>query len=116
VWERDGGRCAWPLEGGCVCGSTHQLELDHIDGWALGGSGAVVYVAIPAGQTGNVVGAFDAVVGGNHCVEGSVTVNVTAHGSGRGTVVAGSLGLVSITCPVGPTPQTVSASFSATRI
>jgi hypothetical protein len=35
VWERDKGCCAWPLENG-VCGSTRQLELDHINGWALG--------------------------------------------------------------------------------
>jgi hypothetical protein len=36
VWERDGGRCAYPLENGGVCGSTYQLELDHIKGFALG--------------------------------------------------------------------------------
>jgi 5-methylcytosine-specific restriction endonuclease McrA len=36
VWERDGGRCAFPLENGGVCGSTHQLELDHVRGFALG--------------------------------------------------------------------------------
>src|SRR5512146_1851751 len=36
VWERDHGCCAWKLENGQVCGSTYQLELDHIDGWALG--------------------------------------------------------------------------------
>ena len=36
VWERDGGRCAYPLENGGVCGSTHQLELDHREGFALG--------------------------------------------------------------------------------
>jgi hypothetical protein len=36
VWERDGGRCVWPLEGGGVCGSTRRIELDHVDGWALG--------------------------------------------------------------------------------
>jgi hypothetical protein len=36
VWERDGGRCAFPLENGGVCGSMHKLELDHIEGFALG--------------------------------------------------------------------------------
>jgi hypothetical protein len=36
VWERDGGCCAWPLENGGVCGSTHKLQLDHVEGWALG--------------------------------------------------------------------------------
>jgi hypothetical protein len=36
VWERDQGCCAWPLEGGGVCGSTRRIELDHVDGWALG--------------------------------------------------------------------------------
>jgi hypothetical protein len=34
VWERDGGRCTWPLDSGGCCGSTHRLELDHIDPWA----------------------------------------------------------------------------------
>jgi 5-methylcytosine-specific restriction endonuclease McrA len=29
VWERDQGRCVWPLDGGGVCGSTHRLEIDH---------------------------------------------------------------------------------------
>jgi hypothetical protein len=36
VWERDHGCCAWKLENGGVCGSTSQLEFDHIAGWALG--------------------------------------------------------------------------------
>jgi hypothetical protein len=36
VWARDGGRCVWPLENGGVCGSTRQLELDHVEGFALG--------------------------------------------------------------------------------
>jgi hypothetical protein len=34
VWQRDGGRCSWPLDGGGSCGSTHQLELDHVVPWA----------------------------------------------------------------------------------
>jgi 5-methylcytosine-specific restriction endonuclease McrA len=34
VWERDGGRCSWPLDGGGTCGSTHRLELDHQLPWA----------------------------------------------------------------------------------
>ncbi len=34
VWQRDGGRCCWPLDGGGVCGSTHRLELDHVVPWA----------------------------------------------------------------------------------
>ena len=38
VWKRDGGKCAWPLEGGGICGSTRRVELDHIDGFALGGA------------------------------------------------------------------------------
>jgi 5-methylcytosine-specific restriction endonuclease McrA len=41
VWERDGGRCSFPLEGGGVCGSTYQLELDHITPVARGGSSTV---------------------------------------------------------------------------
>jgi hypothetical protein len=41
VWERDGGRCQWPLEAGGVCGSTLRVELDHIQPRALGGSSTV---------------------------------------------------------------------------
>ncbi len=41
VWERDEGRCTWPLDGGGRCGSTHQLELDHIDPWARWGEETV---------------------------------------------------------------------------
>jgi 5-methylcytosine-specific restriction endonuclease McrA len=29
VWARDGGCCQWPVDSGGVCGSTHQVELDH---------------------------------------------------------------------------------------
>ncbi len=41
VWERDGGCCAWPLDGGGCCGSTHRLQLDHIVPWARGGENTV---------------------------------------------------------------------------
>ena len=34
VWERDGGRCSWPIDGGGCCGSSHRLELDHVVPWA----------------------------------------------------------------------------------
>jgi hypothetical protein len=37
VWKRDQGRCQYPLEGGGVCGSTFQVELDHIVPVAKGG-------------------------------------------------------------------------------
>jgi len=37
VWARDAGRCAWPLDGGGCCGSTHRLELDHVVPWARWG-------------------------------------------------------------------------------
>ncbi len=37
VWERDQGRCQWPLEGGGVCGSQYKVEFDHITPWAQGG-------------------------------------------------------------------------------
>jgi hypothetical protein len=36
VWKRDQGRCQWPMEGGGICGSTFQPELDHIDGFQPG--------------------------------------------------------------------------------
>jgi 5-methylcytosine-specific restriction endonuclease McrA len=34
---RDGARCQFPLEDGGVCGSTFQIELDHVVPLALGG-------------------------------------------------------------------------------
>ena len=37
VWERDQGRCTWPMGDGDVCGSTHRLEFDHDLEVALGG-------------------------------------------------------------------------------
>jgi 5-methylcytosine-specific restriction endonuclease McrA len=41
VWERDGGRCTFVLASGEPCGSTHQLELDHIVPRARGGASTV---------------------------------------------------------------------------
>ncbi len=41
VWERDAGRCTWPLDGGGCCGSIHRLELDHLLPWARGGTPTV---------------------------------------------------------------------------
>ncbi|MFY3745859.1 HNH endonuclease [Anaeromyxobacter sp. Red801] len=38
VWERDGGRCTFVLASGERCGSTHQLELDHVVPVARGGA------------------------------------------------------------------------------
>ena len=29
IWERDQGKCQWPIEGGGVCGATCRVELDH---------------------------------------------------------------------------------------
>ncbi len=37
VWKRDGGRCQWPVQGGGICGSTHQVELDHVRPRGRGG-------------------------------------------------------------------------------
>jgi len=34
---RDGDRCQWPIDGGGVCGSSWQVELDHIRPQTLGG-------------------------------------------------------------------------------
>ena len=41
VWQRDGGRCSWPLDSGGICGSTHRLELDHVVPWARWGGETV---------------------------------------------------------------------------
>lgn len=37
VWARDEGRCQWPVEAGGVCGSTWQVEIDHVWPKARGG-------------------------------------------------------------------------------
>jgi hypothetical protein len=37
VWERDQGRCTWPMGDGALWGSTHRLEFDHDLEVALGG-------------------------------------------------------------------------------
>jgi hypothetical protein len=41
VWKRDGGRCQWRMEDGSICGSTFQVELDHVHPWALGGPSTI---------------------------------------------------------------------------
>ncbi len=46
VWARDGGRCSWPLDSGGVCGSTHRLELDHINPWARDGEPTVANLRV----------------------------------------------------------------------
>jgi hypothetical protein len=41
VWERDGGRCQWPLASGGICGSTVRVEIDHVDPLHRGGRSIV---------------------------------------------------------------------------
>ena len=41
AWVRDGGKCHWPLEGGGICGSTHQVELDHLTPRGRGGPSTI---------------------------------------------------------------------------
>ncbi len=41
VWNRDKGRCQWPLQGGGTCGSTYMVEIDHIEPKARGGPSTV---------------------------------------------------------------------------
>ncbi len=41
VWERDGGRCAYVGEDGRRCGSTWQVQFDHIEPVACGGESGV---------------------------------------------------------------------------
>jgi hypothetical protein len=36
VWKRDEGKCQWPVDSGGSCASTYQVEIDHVDGFALG--------------------------------------------------------------------------------
>jgi 5-methylcytosine-specific restriction endonuclease McrA len=41
VWKRDGGRCQFRIESGEICGSTYQVEVDHLTPVALGGVATV---------------------------------------------------------------------------
>jgi hypothetical protein len=41
VWKRDGGKCQWRTEDGSICGSTHRVQLDHIEPFAKGGAATV---------------------------------------------------------------------------
>lgn len=41
VWDRDQGRCQWPLDSGGHCNSTWQVEVDHVVPRALGGPSTV---------------------------------------------------------------------------
>ncbi|BDG03183.1 HNH endonuclease [Anaeromyxobacter oryzae] len=56
VMERDGGRCQFRLPSGEICGSTHQLEFDHIEPVALGGASTVENVRI-ACRSHNIISA-----------------------------------------------------------
>jgi hypothetical protein len=37
IWERDQGKCQWPIDGGGICGATCRAEVDHIELVAKGG-------------------------------------------------------------------------------
>jgi hypothetical protein len=50
VWRRDGGRCTFVLASGERCGSTHQLELDHVVPRALGGPSTAGNLRIRCGH------------------------------------------------------------------
>ncbi len=41
VWERDGGKCQFRLPNGEICGSRHQLEIDHVIPRAAGGPSTI---------------------------------------------------------------------------
>ena len=50
VWERDGERCAYVSSAGRRCGSTHQLELHHVDPFGKGGSTTVENLTVRCRQ------------------------------------------------------------------
>jgi 5-methylcytosine-specific restriction endonuclease McrA len=37
VFERDGGRCQFPIPGGGICGSTYRVQVGHLIARARGG-------------------------------------------------------------------------------
>jgi len=49
VRRRDQGRCQYPIDGGGTCGSTWQLQLDHLVPVALGGEGTVANLRCTCG-------------------------------------------------------------------
>jgi hypothetical protein len=49
VWERDQGRCQWPLASGGICGSEFQPEFDHIVPLGKGGATAVANLRVLCG-------------------------------------------------------------------
>jgi hypothetical protein len=76
----------------------------------------VQLVLPPAGQTGSgLPGTVTSIVGGHSC-GGPVTVSLTKNGSGLGAEVAGSFAPTAVPCATAPSPSTISASFSVTRI
>ena len=46
VWDRDGGRCQWPLDDGGICGSTLRLAFDHRVPRGRGGSSEAVNIRL----------------------------------------------------------------------
>jgi 5-methylcytosine-specific restriction endonuclease McrA len=46
VWERDEGRCAFVGTTGKRCNSKHQLELNHLEPFAMGGASTVENLAL----------------------------------------------------------------------
>ncbi len=46
AWIRDGGRCQFQMEDGSICGSTFQVEFDHIRPRALGGPSTIENVRL----------------------------------------------------------------------
>jgi 5-methylcytosine-specific restriction endonuclease McrA len=46
VWRRDGGQCAFVGSTGRRCVSRHQLELHHLDPFAMGGPSSVANLAL----------------------------------------------------------------------
>ncbi len=49
VWKRDNGRCQWKLASGGTCGSTRDLEFDHIHPRSLGGPSTVENLRVVCG-------------------------------------------------------------------
>ncbi len=66
VWQRDGGRCSWPLDSSGVCGSTQRLEFDHVKPWARHGEPTVANLRVVC-RAHNAVAARREF--GAHCVD-----------------------------------------------
>jgi hypothetical protein len=107
VWLRSGGKCEWRLDSGGVCGSTHQLELDHHPiPKAHGGPATIDNIRIHC-KTHNLEGA--------RRVFGDAWMDRYTRGSGRGVWTSDSSAPSAAGVQRAPTPRDTTSTTGAER-